>query len=173
MILFLNISHIITNLSLIIQLPIYLFSLIINSQKGSAKILKITFLDTASTVFSCDLLGNCMYTPILCECEIALCDINVEHLNKSHMILNTINKDPCYFIKIKNYIYLEYTLRYTHFIINAILVNFPHNFNIQLLTIETTVIQKKAHIYQAAMLDPHTASELSIPNLITRVDELL
>lgn len=47
------------------------------------------------------------------------------------------------------------------------------NINVQLLTIEAAVTKKKAHIYQAAMLDPHTGSELSIPDIIAMVDELL
>ncbi|MGN1048611.1 MAG: alpha-glucosidase/alpha-galactosidase, partial [Eubacteriales bacterium] len=36
------------------------------------------------------------------------------------------------------------------------------NINVQLLTIEAAVTKKKEHIYQAAMLDPHTGSELDI-----------
>lgn len=37
---------------------------------------------------------------------------------------------------------------------------------VQLLTIEAAVTQKKETIYQAAMLDPHTSSELSIDEII-------
>ena len=47
------------------------------------------------------------------------------------------------------------------------------NVNVQLLTIEAAVTKKKEHIYQAAMLDPHTASELSIDDIYAMVDELL
>lgn len=47
------------------------------------------------------------------------------------------------------------------------------NINVQLLTIEAAVTRKKEHIYQAAMLDPHTASELSIDDIIKMVDDLL
>ena len=46
------------------------------------------------------------------------------------------------------------------------------NINCQLLTIEAAVTKKKEHIYQAAMLDPHTASELSIDDIIKMCDEL-
>ena len=46
------------------------------------------------------------------------------------------------------------------------------NINVQLLTIEAAVTGKKEHIYQAAMLDPHTASELSIEDIIKMCDEL-
>lgn len=47
------------------------------------------------------------------------------------------------------------------------------NINVQLLTIEAAVTRKKEHIYQAAMLDPHTASELSLDDIIKMVDELI
>ncbi len=47
------------------------------------------------------------------------------------------------------------------------------NINVQLLTIEAAHTHKKEHIYQAAMLDPHTASELSIDDIIKMVDALL
>jgi alpha-galactosidase len=46
------------------------------------------------------------------------------------------------------------------------------NINPQLLTIEAAVTKKKEHIYQAAMLDPHTSSELSIDDIIKMCDEL-
>ena len=47
------------------------------------------------------------------------------------------------------------------------------NINVQLLTIEAFVTKKKAHIYQAAMLDPHTGSELDIDTIIKMVDDLI
>lgn len=47
------------------------------------------------------------------------------------------------------------------------------NINVQLLTIEAAVTLKKEHIYQAAMLDPHTGSELDIDTIIKMVDELI
>jgi alpha-galactosidase len=46
------------------------------------------------------------------------------------------------------------------------------NINCQLLTIEAAVTGKKEHIYQAAMLEPHTAAELSIDDIISMCDEL-
>lgn len=46
------------------------------------------------------------------------------------------------------------------------------NINVQLLTIEAAVTKKKEHIYQAAMLEPHTSSELSIDEIIKMCDEL-
>lgn len=47
------------------------------------------------------------------------------------------------------------------------------NINPQLLTIEAAVTKKKDAIYQAAMLDPHTSSELSIDDIIKMCDELI
>ena len=47
------------------------------------------------------------------------------------------------------------------------------NINVQLLTIEAAVTKKKEHIYQAAMLDPHTGSELDIDTIVKMVDDLI
>lgn len=47
------------------------------------------------------------------------------------------------------------------------------NINCQLLTIEAAVTGKKEHIYQAAMLDPHTAAELSIDDIVSMCDDLI
>jgi len=47
------------------------------------------------------------------------------------------------------------------------------NINVQLLTIEAAHTKKREHIYQAAMLDPHTGSELDIETIKKMVDELL
>ena len=47
------------------------------------------------------------------------------------------------------------------------------NINPQLLTIEAAVTKKKDAIYQAAMLDPHTSSELSIDDIVKMCDELI
>ncbi|MFC7442591.1 alpha-glucosidase/alpha-galactosidase [Laceyella putida] len=47
------------------------------------------------------------------------------------------------------------------------------NINTQLLTIEAAVTQKKEHIYQAALLDPHTSAELSIDDIVSLCDELI
>ena len=47
------------------------------------------------------------------------------------------------------------------------------NVNVQLLTIEAAVTKKRNTIYQAAMLDPHTASELSIDDIVKMCDELI
>lgn len=47
------------------------------------------------------------------------------------------------------------------------------NINVQELTIEAALTHKKEHIYHAAMLDPHTAAELSIPDIIALCDEMI
>lgn len=47
------------------------------------------------------------------------------------------------------------------------------NVNVQLLTIEAARSRKKEHIYHAAMLDPHTAAELSLDDIVRMVDELI
>lgn len=47
------------------------------------------------------------------------------------------------------------------------------NINVQLLTIEAAVTRKREHIYQAAMLDPHTGSELDIDTIKKMVDDLI
>lgn len=47
------------------------------------------------------------------------------------------------------------------------------NINVQLLTIEAALTGKKDYIYQAAMLDPHTAAELSIDDIVAMCDDLI
>ncbi len=47
------------------------------------------------------------------------------------------------------------------------------NINTQLLTIEAAMTLKKEHIYHAALLDPHTAAELSIDDIVAMCDELI
>jgi alpha-galactosidase len=45
--------------------------------------------------------------------------------------------------------------------------------NVQLLTIEAATTLKKEHIYHAALLDPHTSSELSIDEIVALCDDLI
>ena len=47
------------------------------------------------------------------------------------------------------------------------------NINVQLLTIEAARTRDRNHIYQAAMLDPHTAAELSVDDIRSMCDELI
>ena len=47
------------------------------------------------------------------------------------------------------------------------------NINVQILTVEAARTLKKDYIYQAAMMDPHTASELSIDDIVAMCDDLI
>ena len=47
------------------------------------------------------------------------------------------------------------------------------NINVQLLTILAAVTLKKDYIYQAAMMDPHCQSELSIDDIVAMCDDLI
>ena len=47
------------------------------------------------------------------------------------------------------------------------------NINVQQLTVEASLSGKKEHVYHAAMLDPHTAAELSVDEIWHLVDDLL
>lgn len=47
------------------------------------------------------------------------------------------------------------------------------NINTQLLTIEAAMTRKRDHIYHAAMLDPHTAAELSMDDIVSMCDDLI
>jgi alpha-galactosidase len=47
------------------------------------------------------------------------------------------------------------------------------NVNVQELTVEATLTGKREHVYQAAMLDPHTAAELDPEQICALVDDLL
>jgi alpha-galactosidase len=47
------------------------------------------------------------------------------------------------------------------------------NVNVQALAVEALATQKREHIYHAAMLDPHTAAELSLDDIWALTDELI
>ena len=47
------------------------------------------------------------------------------------------------------------------------------NINVQQLTVEAALSGKKEYVYHAAMLDPHTAAELSVDEIWHLVDDLL
>ena len=47
------------------------------------------------------------------------------------------------------------------------------NSNVQLMTIEAARSKKREAIYQAAMLDPHTAAQLSLDDIVKMCDELI
>ncbi|MGI6269771.1 MAG: alpha-glucosidase/alpha-galactosidase [Candidatus Howiella sp.] len=47
------------------------------------------------------------------------------------------------------------------------------NINAQLLTVEAAVTRRREDIYRAAMLEPHTAAELSIDDIVHMCDDLI
>ncbi|MDA0322808.1 MAG: alpha-glucosidase/alpha-galactosidase [Verrucomicrobia bacterium] len=47
------------------------------------------------------------------------------------------------------------------------------NINPQLLTVEAVVTRKKDKIYQAAMMDPHTAAELTLDQIVSLCNDLI
>jgi len=47
------------------------------------------------------------------------------------------------------------------------------NINVHIMTIKAALEKKKEYIYQAALLDPHTSSELSIEDVINLCDDLI
>ncbi len=47
------------------------------------------------------------------------------------------------------------------------------NINVQSLTVEAALTCKREHIYHAAMLDPHTAAELDMDQIVALVDDLI
>ena len=47
------------------------------------------------------------------------------------------------------------------------------NINAQLMTIEAAVTKRKEAIYQAAFLDPHTAAELTMDEIVAMCDEMI
>lgn len=47
------------------------------------------------------------------------------------------------------------------------------NINVQSLTVEAALTGKREHVYHAAMLDPHTAAELTLDEIWSMVDDLI
>jgi alpha-galactosidase len=47
------------------------------------------------------------------------------------------------------------------------------NVNVQQLTVEAALTGRRDHVYQAALLDPHTAAELTADQIVSLVDDLL
>ena len=47
------------------------------------------------------------------------------------------------------------------------------NINVQILTAEAALTNKREHIYHAAMLDPLTGANLSIDEIYSMVDKLV
>lgn len=47
------------------------------------------------------------------------------------------------------------------------------NVNVQEMTVEAALTSRREAIYQAAMLDPHTAAQLSLDEIVSLVDDLI
>jgi alpha-galactosidase len=47
------------------------------------------------------------------------------------------------------------------------------NVNVQALTVEAALTQKREYVYHAAMLDPHTGTELDLDQIWSMVDEMI
>jgi alpha-galactosidase len=87
--------------------------------------LKITFLGAGSTIFVRNVLGDCMSSEALRECEIALYDIDAQRLKESERLLSAINKGKGGHSKISCYAgieNLEKALKGASFAVNAIQV---------------------------------------------------
>jgi len=87
--------------------------------------LKITFLGAGSTVFARNLLGDCMSSDALRDCDIALYDIDAQRLRESEQLLSAINKGKGSYSKISCYAgteNLEKALCDATFVVNAIQV---------------------------------------------------
>lgn len=88
--------------------------------------MKITFMGAGSTIFARNVLGDCMCTPVLCESDIALYDIDKERLEESYLILTAINNNVNEGrAKIISYLGVENrkeALKGANFVVNAIQV---------------------------------------------------
>ena len=88
--------------------------------------MKITFMGAGSTVFARNVLGDCMCTPALQNCEIALYDIDEKRLEDSRIILSALNQNVNEGRSvIKTYLGVENrkdALRDATFVVNAIQV---------------------------------------------------
>lgn len=47
------------------------------------------------------------------------------------------------------------------------------NIDVQELTVQALITERRDHIYHAAMMDPHTAAELDLDQIHALVDDLL
>jgi alpha-galactosidase len=87
--------------------------------------MKITFMGAGSTIFSRNVLGDCMCSPALSGMEIALYDIDGARLSESSRIIEAIRKGLNAEATIKSYLGVENrkaALRGADFVVNAIQV---------------------------------------------------
>lgn len=88
--------------------------------------MKITFMGAGSTVFAKNVLGDTLLCPSLCECEIALYDIDGERLDESYLVIEALNKKyNDNKASVKKYLGIgnrKEALRGARFVINAVQV---------------------------------------------------
>ena len=109
---------------------------------------KITFMGAGSVTFAKNVIGDCMLSPALRDFEFALYDIDGKRLEEGFVMANALNKNIN-----------EGRARITKY-----------------LGVENRKDALRGAddvIYQAAMLDPHTSSELSIDDIVKMCDELI
>ena len=92
-------------------------------------------------------------------------------LNKGSLIEN-LPKDACVEVPCMVDNYSINPCYVGHLPVQLAAMNMTH-INVHLITIEAAITGKKEHVYQAAMLDPHTAAELSLDDICAMVDELI
>jgi alpha-galactosidase len=84
---------------------------------------KITFLGAGSTVFTKNVLGDCMMTPVLADSTIALYDVDGTRLRESAMMLENINRNNGGKARIESFFGTENrraALRDADYVVNAI-----------------------------------------------------
>jgi len=84
--------------------------------------IKITFIGAGSSVFAKNVLGDCLLTPALRECEVALYDIDPIRLKESEQMLININKNAGGFATIRTYSERKEALRDSNYVVNTIQV---------------------------------------------------
>ncbi|MGD7045687.1 alpha-glucosidase/alpha-galactosidase [Jeotgalibacillus proteolyticus] len=83
---------------------------------------KITFIGAGSTIFTKNVLGDCMLSPALQEFEFALFDIDPDRLSESDVLLNALKKTVGADVTIKTYTDRKEALMGAKYVINAIQV---------------------------------------------------
>ncbi|MFS0560479.1 alpha-glucosidase/alpha-galactosidase [Terribacillus sp. 179-K 1B1 HS] len=83
---------------------------------------KITFIGAGSTIFTKNVLGDCMLSPALQEFEFALFDIDEERLSESELLLNALKNSLQAEVTIKAYTDRKEALEGAKYVINAIQV---------------------------------------------------
>lgn len=83
---------------------------------------KITLIGAGSTVFAKNVIGDCIVTSALQDCEIALYDINPKRLQESENILNNINLNHGSKAKVYAYTDRRKALEGSNYVINTIQV---------------------------------------------------